>query len=82
MTTVRISKEAHEKLAKLANDNSVTMTEILDRAVEAFRKKLFFDKLRRQGEALRADKQAWREFRSEIEDLEQGTIKDGLDAEE
>jgi hypothetical protein len=41
--TVRISEAAHQILKELAQQTGQTMMDVLDKALDAYRRKLFFD---------------------------------------
>ncbi len=79
-TTVRITCEAHEKLRAMADEDEVSLTEALDRLIEAQRRKRFLEALNRDYAALRADKEAWREFQEEVA-LWENMLMDGLENE-
>ncbi len=53
--TVRISETAHQSLRELAERTGQTMTEVLDRALDVYRRKLSFENLNASYAALRAD---------------------------
>jgi hypothetical protein len=57
------------------------MTDVLDKALDAYRRKLFFDQLNAGYAALRADPQAWAEEQEERK-LWDATLMDGLDPNE
>jgi hypothetical protein len=79
--TVPISETAYQLLRELAEQTGQTMTEILDKALDAYRRKLFFDQLNAGYAALRADPEAWAE---ELEERKvwDSTLMDGLPADE
>ena len=77
-TTVRISQATHEKLRTLARDSGTSLSATLDRAVEAYRRQVFFDTLDAQLAALQADPVAWQEELKERAELE-GTLMDDLE---
>ena len=52
-TTIRVSEETRDRLAALAESTGRPMTRVLDEAVDALERRLFFDELnRRYGELL------------------------------
>jgi len=66
-TTIRVSVDQRERLRRLADERSATMTDTLDAALEALRRDQFY---RHMGEAeaeLRADPEAWARYQSERE---------------
>jgi len=78
--TVRISKAAHHVLKALSRETGRTMTEVLDQALEAYRRKLFFEQMNAGYAELRADPEAWAEHEAERETWDV-TLMDGLDPE-
>lgn len=78
--TVRVTEETRETLRELASRTGEPMQAILQRAVEDYRRRWFFDELNRAFAALRADPQAWAEELAEREAWD-ATIADGLDPE-
>jgi hypothetical protein len=75
--TVRITRSAHAALRSLAEEADESMTEVLDKAIEAYRRSRFLAGLNEDFAALRRDKAAW-----EDELRERGawdaTLSDGL----
>jgi hypothetical protein len=57
------------------------MTEVLDKALDAYRRKVFFEKLNAGYAALRADPEAWAALEAERK-LWDATLMDGLDPDE
>jgi len=58
---VRVSEAAWQTLKRLSERCGATMQEIVDRAVEEYRRKLFLEEANRAYAALRSDAGAWRE---------------------
>jgi hypothetical protein len=81
MPTVPISEGAHRLLCELAERTGQTITEVLDKALRAYQRKLFFDQLNAGYAALRADPEAWAEELEERK-LWDSTLMDGLPADE
>lgn len=79
--TVRISEAAHRILRELAEQTGQTMIEVLDKALDAYRRKVFFEGLNAGYAALRADPEAWAKLEAERK-LWDGTLMDGLDPDE
>ena len=77
-TSVRITREAHEKLQALAQMDGLSLTDELDKLVEAQRRQRLFDEANTAYRALREDEQAWEEVEEERSNLE-GTLADGLE---
>jgi predicted transcriptional regulator len=76
--TVRISETSHALLKQLAEQTGQTMMDVLDKALDAYRRKLFFEQLNAGYAELRADPQAWAEHQAERR-LWDATLMDGLD---
>jgi hypothetical protein len=79
--TVPISEAAHQILKDLAEQTGHTMAEVLDKALDAYRRKLFFDRLNAGYAELRADPEAWAEHLAERQQWD-ATLMDGLDPDE
>lgn len=65
MAQLRIGEETHRKLRELARREGVSMQAVLDKALEEYRKKQFFDSLGAAFEALKTDPKAWAEEQQE-----------------
>jgi predicted transcriptional regulator len=79
--TVRISEKSHRVLKELAEQTGQTMMEVLDKALDAYRRQVFLDAVIAGYAALRADPEAWAEHLAERK-LWEATLMDGLDPEE
>jgi predicted transcriptional regulator len=79
--TVRISEASHQILRELAEQTGQTMTDVLDKALDAYRRKVFFEQLNAGYAELRADPEAWAEHLAERQ-LWDATLMDGLDPDE
>jgi hypothetical protein len=79
--TVQISETSHKILKELADQTGQTITDVLDKAVDAYRRKLFFERLNAAYAALRADPAAWAEVEEERRSMD-GCLMDGLDPHE
>src|SRR4030042_142634 len=74
-TTIRVSKETRDRLAAVAASTGTPMTRVLDEAVDALERRVFFDCLNRPYGALGQDggaggvpvTSAWRRLPSHIE---------------
>ena len=78
---VRVSETTHRTLRELADDSGEPIAALLDRAVEDYRRKLFFEQAARDWEALERDPEAVAEFEAELALWDQ-TVGDGLEPEE
>src|SRR5947209_2000933 len=76
--TVRISEASHQILRELAEQTGNTMMDVLDRALDSYRRKLFFERLNAGYGELRADPKAWAAHLAERK-LWEATLMDGLD---
>lgn len=79
--TVRISKAAHHKLKALAAQTDQPMIDVLDKALEAYQRQLFFEQLNAGYAGLRRDPRAWAEHLAERKAWDR-TLMDGLDPDE
>ena len=59
--TVRISRSTHAVLRALAESTNQSMTDILDQAIESYRRQCFLDGLNADFAALRRNNAAWDE---------------------
>ena len=57
-TTIRVSEETRDRLAALAASTGRPMTRVLDEAVDALERRVFFDLLNRRYAALQQDAEA------------------------
>lgn len=78
--TVRISETARETLRDLAARTGESMQEILERAVEEYRRRRFLEEVNAGFAALRNDPKAWQEELAEREEWDR-TLADGLSDE-
>lgn len=79
-TTVRVSVEVRAKLQRMAADYGETMQDILEKAVEAYRRQRMMELANEQYAALRADPEVWAEILAERA-LWDATLMDGLEDE-
>jgi hypothetical protein len=80
-SSVPISEAGYRLLHELAEKTSLSVQEILDKALEDYRRKVFFDELNAAYAALRADPAAWAEVEAERRSMA-GCLMDGLDPDE
>ena len=76
-TTVRISPHSHILLGELSRVTGSPMTEILDAALEGYRRQRLLDQANAAYEVLATDAAAWDSYRQEVESLD-ATASDGL----
>ncbi len=79
-TTIRISEAARATLRELAARSGEPMQTVLERAVEEYRRKRFFEQVNSAYAALREDPDDWRAEVAERAAVE-GTLADGLEPE-
>ncbi len=60
-TTVRIGTQTHTKLKELADASGESMSAVLDKAVEIYRRERFLQEVNRAYASLRDDKEAWQD---------------------
>lgn len=80
-STVHVTEDTHRVLQMLCQQTGRSVSEILDKAVEEYRRKVFFEGVDRDFAALKADPEAWAD---ELEErrLFENTLMDGLDPDE
>ena len=76
-TTVRVTEHTHEVLRELAAATGRPLQQVLEEAVERYRRERFFAELHAAYERLATDPAAWQEERAERAELD-GTLVDGL----
>ena len=78
--SVRIGDAEHSTLVKLAGEEGRSMQAVLAEALEAYRRKKFWQKTNAAFQALRDDPKAWQ---SELDErsLWESTLADGLEGE-
>jgi len=79
--TVPISDATHRKLQELTAQTGQTTEEVVDRALEAYHRHVFFERLNAGYATLRADPTAAAELDAEQQAWD-GTLADGLDPDE
>jgi len=77
-TTIRISRETQEILRSLAAREGTAMQEVLEKAIEAYRRKRLLEMGNRAYAALKDDPKAWEQELAERK-LWENTLADGLD---
>lgn len=78
-TTIRLDSTVRDKLRALADEDHVTLGDLLARLAE---REQYQREMRRANEVMehmqREDPQAWQEYLSELRGFERGTARDGL----
>jgi hypothetical protein len=80
-TTVRIREPAHDKLRALADAEHRPMNDVLEEAIETYRRIRFISNVNAGYAALRRDPSTASAWKQEIADLD-ATLFDGLPSEE
>jgi predicted transcriptional regulator len=76
-TTVRISPKGHALLRRLATASEASMSDVLDQALETYRRQKFLDEAGEAYDALRRDPRAWKMHQADISAWD-ATLSDGL----
>lgn len=76
MPTTRISLYSHQILAELARNTGKSMQDVLDAAIETYRRQRFLDDAAEAFGALKADPKAWKAEQDERK-LWDNTLIDG-----
>ncbi len=79
--TISLSAASERTLRDLAERTGKAAQEILDEAIEAYRRKVFLDAVNAGYAALRSDPEAWAEHLEERRAWD-ATLMDGLDPDE
>lgn len=79
--TIVISDSSHRVLQDLAHQCGQTETQVLDKALDEYRRKMFIEQVNAGYAALRADPAAWAAVEKERRAMS-GCLMDGLDPKE
>lgn len=77
-TTIRVNLQTHRRLQELAREANATLPEIVDRLVEADRRRRLFERANAAYTALQADPAAWEQELAERRAWAT-TLADGLE---
>ena len=75
--TVRISERTRETLREIARAEQGSMQSVLEKAIEEYRRKSFFEQLDAAYAKLQEDPEAWESYQAELK-LWDATLADGL----
>jgi predicted transcriptional regulator len=64
-TTVRVPSETRDAMREMARREGVPMVIVLQKAVDAYRRRRFWDEVDRAYASLRADRKAWKKEEDE-----------------
>jgi predicted transcriptional regulator len=78
---VRVSENTHAKLKEISQATGDTISNILEKAVENYRRKEFLKKTNKAYAKLKEDKEKWEEELSERKDWG-STLLDGLEEDD
>jgi hypothetical protein len=78
---VRISERTRETLREMARSQQESMQAVLERAVEEYRRKKFFEDLDAAYAELQKDPETWASYQTELK-VWDATLMDGLDNDE
>jgi len=79
-TTVRVEDKVHAMLVELAKEEHRPIGQVIEEAIERYRREKFWQGVTEDLERLRADPAAWKDYQDEIAFLEGGSM-DGLENE-
>jgi len=80
MSNIRVSESTHAALRSLASEGGETMQAVIDKAIEEYRRRLFWERVEAAAGDLRKDSAAWEEELSERRDWD-ATLADDLEDE-
>ena len=78
MANARISEKTHRIAKELAEGSGKTLQEVLEDALEAYRRATFIEECNTAYAALQSDKEAWAAEQAERSELD-NTLGDGLE---
>lgn len=80
-TTIRVSEKTRDTVHDLARKVGVPMAEVVERAIEAYRRQCFVEAINAGYAELRADPEAWAEIEAERA-IWDATLLDGLERDD
>ncbi len=78
---VRINEEAKQRLRLLAEETGESMSSVLEKAIETYRRKRFLESVNEAYRSLRKDKKGWASLQEERARWDRASM-DGLDPDE
>ncbi len=75
---LRVSEHTHEKVRKMSNESKLTMQEITDRAIEAYRRQQILERTNAVYATMHVSPQMWQEEQEERAEWDT-TLNDGLE---
>lgn len=79
-TTIRVSRQTHKKLSQLARTSGQSTQEVVERALELYRREQLLEATNRAYAVLRETPEAWNELTAERNEWD-ATLNDGLERE-
>jgi predicted transcriptional regulator len=76
-TTIRVSTQTHRALARLAQEADLSMADVVEQAIELYRRQRILDEANAAYAALRQNPEAWAEIQAERATWDR-TVGDGL----
>jgi hypothetical protein len=80
-TTIRVSEKTRSTVHDLARDVGIPMAEIVELAIEAYRRQRFVEAINAGYAELRADPEAWADYQGELGAWDV-TLLDGLEPDQ
>lgn len=74
-TTIRVNEATRDRFARLASSTGRPMTQLLDEAVDALERRLFFEELASRYSEIRGDNDLWEHVAAE-RDTESAALSD------
>ena len=77
-TTLRVTEDTRDRIAAIAGETGEQMQTVVERAIDAYEREIFWRRFREGYERLADDPEAWAEIQAE-RDFESASLRDGLD---
>jgi hypothetical protein len=78
-TTIRVSTKTRDVLHEMAQDTGLSMQQLLEQALEVYRRQRLLQEANAAYEALAADSEVWRDYQQELASWD-ATLADGLES--
>lgn len=75
---LRVNERTHEKVRQMSNESHLSMQEIVDRAIEAYRRQQILEQANAVYATMRLSPQDWQDVEEERAELD-ATLTDGLE---
>ena len=80
-TTIRVSEKTRDTVHDLARKGGIPMAEVVERAIEQYRRQCFVEAINTGYAELRADPEAWAAYQEELGAWD-ATLLDGLERDD